>query len=57
MIANLARSLLDMDSEKLYLDTMDVRSHNLKIFSDKKILKSIITQDVSNSLFRDLIKI
>ena len=57
MIANLARSLLDIDSKKLYLETKDVRSHNLKIFSDKNILKSIITQDVSNSLFKDLIKI
>ena len=57
MIANLARSLLDTDSEKLYSETKDVRSHNLKIFSDKNILKSIITQDISNSLFRDLIKI
>lgn len=57
MIACLARSLLDMDSEKLYLETKDIRSHNLKIFSDKQILKSIITQDIVNSLFKDLIKI
>lgn len=56
-IANLARSLLDIDSEKLYSDTKHIRSHNLKIFSDKEILKSIITQDVCRSLFNDLIKI
>jgi len=55
MIANLARSLEGIDAAKLYAETEEIRSHNLKIFSDRAMLKSAITQDVMKSLFSDLV--
>jgi hypothetical protein len=55
-IANLARSLMGMDSEKLYRETEHIRSHNLRTFSDRTLLNAIVSQDVTQSLFSRMIK-
>jgi hypothetical protein len=50
MVANLMRSLKDIDSKTLYDKTVEIRLHNYKIFSNKEVLKNIITEDINKSL-------